>query len=66
MKHLGQADFTEVPQYKIEKNLKSHWRAVRNTQCMEELITKFVGYGPQYNEWLTRKNLKNAPEIVHQ
>ena len=25
---------------------------------MEELLTKFVGYGPQYNEWLIRKNLK--------
>ena len=59
-KHLGGADFTEVPEFEVEKNLKSHWRAARNGQRTEELLTKFVGYGPQYNEWLTRKKYKKC------
>jgi hypothetical protein len=65
-KHLDRADFSEVPEYEVEKIIKSRWKAARNGRRTEELLTKFVGYGPQFNEWLTRKHLKNAPEVVRQ
>jgi hypothetical protein len=65
-KHLDRADFSEVPEYKVKKIIKFRWKAARNGRRTEELLTKFVGYGPQFNEWLTQKHLKNTPEVVWQ
>ena len=54
MKHLDRVDFTEVPEYEVETILRSRWHAAKNGQKIEELLTKFVGYDLNFNEWLTR------------
>ena len=66
MKHLDWADFMEVPEYEVETILRSRWHAAKNGQKIEELLTKFVGYDLNFNEWLTRRQLKNAPQKLQE
>ena len=64
VKNLNRADFTEIPEYEVEKILKDRWRKARNGRRTQELLTRFVGYDSSYDEWLTRRQLKNAPDIL--
>ena len=56
----------EILEYEVETILRSRWRVARNSRKFEELLTKFVGYDSNFNEWLTRQQLKNAPQKLHE
>ena len=62
VKHLDWADFTQILEYEVETILRSRWCVARNGRKTEELLTKFVGYDLSINEWLTRWQLRNAPQ----
>jgi hypothetical protein len=64
IRHLNRLDFLEQPEFEVEAVLDSKWRRVRNGRRIELLLTKFVGYDHSFNEWLTRRQLRNAPEIL--
>jgi len=66
VKHLNQVDFTKILEYEVETILSSRWCAARNGRKIEELLIKFVGYDSSFNEWLTRQQLKNAPQKLQE
>lgn len=63
-KSLARADFVDLPEYEVEKIIAERWRKSRNHRRVQELLTRFSGYDSSYDEWLPRKHLRNAPEIL--
>ena len=64
LKHLNRADFTEVPEFEVERIVVERWRRSRNGRRVQELLTRFTGYDSTYDEWLPHRNLRNAPEVL--
>jgi hypothetical protein len=62
-KHLNRADFDDLPEYEVEAILKEKWFKVKKWHIKKYWV-KFVGYGPEWNEWLTKQALRNAPDIL--
>jgi hypothetical protein len=63
-KHLNRLDFSEVPEYEVESITQERWRKSRKGRRTQELLVRFVGYDSSFDEWLTRRQLKNAPDIL--
>jgi transposase InsO family protein len=63
-RHLNRADFSEVPEFEVESIIKSKWKKSRNGRRVELLWTKFADYDHSFNEWLTRRQLRNAPRVL--
>jgi len=66
IKGLNRQDFEELPEYEVEKILSSKWSKARNGKRMELFKVRFFGYPPNYDERLTKRDLKNAPDILKQ
>ena len=63
-KPLGRLGFKDLPEYDVERILQDCWRKAKNRRHVPEFLVRFVGYDATYDEWLTRKQLKNAPEVL--
>jgi hypothetical protein len=59
-KHIDRADFDNLPEFEVESILAERWRKARNQRRVQELLVRFVGY----DEWLPRRNLRNAPDLL--
>jgi hypothetical protein len=66
VKGFNRLDFEELPEYEVEKIIDSKWSKARNGRRLQLYKVRFTGYPPNYDEWLTKKDLKNAPEILRQ
>ena len=62
-KPLGRSGFEVLPEYEVEHVLQE-WRRKKNGRRVPEYLTRFVGYDATYDEWLTHKQLKNAPDVL--
>ena len=62
-KPLSREDFQDLPEYEVEKILAEKLRK-RGNKRIRLFRTRFTGYGPEADEWLTAKQLKNAPEVL--
>jgi hypothetical protein len=60
---LNRADFEEVPEEQVEYIISQRWRK-RGMRRIREYKVRWRGYGPEHDEWLTRKALQNAPAIL--
>ena len=65
-KRISRDDFETLPEYEVESIVAERWRRVRNGRRIQELLTHFVGYDSDYDEWLTRRQLKNAPDMLRE
>ena len=65
-KSLNRADFTSLPEYEVESIVSECWHKSKNGQRVQELLTRFTGYDTNFDEWLTRRQLRNAPEILRE
>ena len=65
-KSLSCADFKELPEYEVERILGERWHKARNGRRVQELLTRFAGYDTSYDEWLSQRHLRNAPEILRE
>jgi hypothetical protein len=63
-KNLSRDDFEVLPEYEIEAILGEKWGKTRGGKRQKLYRVRFSGYSPNYDEWLPRRNLKNAPEIL--
>lgn len=63
-KDLARQDFNELPEFEVESIIAERSRKSRNGRRVALFKTRFVGYGPEYDEWLTRTQLRNAPDIL--
>ncbi|KAG8720625.1 hypothetical protein FRC09_009238 [Ceratobasidium sp. 395] len=62
-RHLDRADFEEVPEYEVEKIIDERW-VKKGKRKQKQYLTRFVDYSPQWDEWLSRQKLTNAPMIL--
>ena len=65
-RHLDRDDFSELPEFEVEKIVRQRWKRVRNGRKVQELLTRFSGYDASHDEWLTRRQLRNAPDVLRQ
>lgn len=63
-KAMNQADFVERPEYEVDFIIRETTRKGRNGKRVPFYFTRFKGYGPDSDEWLSRQQLRNAPEIL--
>ena len=66
IKNLSQADFEAIPEFEVESIVAERWKRVRNGRRVQQLLTRFVGYDSDYDEWLTRRQLKNSPDLLRE
>ncbi|KAG8898170.1 hypothetical protein FRC01_011000, partial [Tulasnella sp. 417] len=70
-KHLNREDFEELPEYEVERIIDEKWEDVsarkgRRSRRIKRYIMRFVGYGPEWDEWLTSQDLRNAPAVMRE
>jgi hypothetical protein len=64
IRRLNWEDFKMIPEFEVEYILKERWKKGQNSKHIQELLTRFVGFDSSYDEWLTRRHLKNAPDVL--
>jgi hypothetical protein len=62
-KNLNREDFDTKPEADIECILAERFRKVRGRR-IQQFKVRWVGFGPEDDEWLTKKGLRNAPMIM--
>ena len=65
-KETSREDFNALPEFEVDSIIVERWRRARNGRRIQELLTKFTSYDSTYDEWLTRKQLKNAPDRLRE
>ena len=63
-KSLQRADFETLPEFEVEAIIAERWRKSKKGRWVQEFLTRFVGYDANFDEWLTRRQLRNAPDIL--
>src|ERR1700761_8941069 len=62
-KSLNRDDFDVLPEIEIERIIADRWRKVRGRR-VQQFKVQWKGYGPEHDEWLTKRALRNAPAIL--
>jgi hypothetical protein len=65
-KELSRDDFQVLPEYEVEAIVDEKWGKSRAGKRQKLYRVRFTGYSPNYDEWLPRRNLKNAPEVLRE
>jgi hypothetical protein len=63
-KALNRLDFEALPEYEVETIVDQKWSRSRNGKRNLLYRVRFKGYSPNYDEWLTKRDLKNAPDVL--
>jgi len=63
-KHLNREDFNDLPEFEVEAIIGERLRKTRVGRRTQEFKVRFTGYGPEFDEWLPPRNLRNAPELL--
>jgi hypothetical protein len=62
-RHLNRKDFIENPEFEVKQILGEKW-IKRGKRRVKKYKVRFVSYGPEWVEWLSRQALTNAPDIL--
>jgi hypothetical protein len=65
-KKLNRKDFEDLPEYEVEQIIDEKWVRAGNGRRKQMFRVRFKDYPANYDEWLTKKNLKNAPKILRE
>ena len=60
----NQLNFDVLPEYKVNKIVAECMQKGRNGCRIPIYHLQYTNYGPESDTWETRRNLKNAPEIL--
>ena len=60
---LNRKDFQDLPEVEIERIIAERWKRVRGRR-VQQFKVRWMNYGPEHDEWLTKSKLKNAPEPI--
>ena len=66
MRRLGREDFDIHEEWEVECIVNECLRKTGKGRKVREFKTCFKGFGPNYDEWLTKAMLRNAPEVLLQ
>ena len=67
---LNREDFEKLPEYEVEAIIGEFYENVRARKAggkgrrLKRYVTRFIGYGPEADDYLTKSDLRNAPEIL--
>ena len=61
---LNRQDFNELPEFEVDAIIGERLRKTRTGRRTHEFKVRFTGYGPEFDEWLPPRNLRNAPELL--
>ncbi|KAI0667173.1 hypothetical protein C8Q78DRAFT_392214 [Trametes maxima] len=61
---MNRADFQDMPEIEVEKIVAQKWRQGKNGRRIALYRTRYVGMDDSEDEWLTRQELRNAPDIL--
>lgn len=65
-KNLNRDDFDDRPEYDVDEIVGESWRKGRNGRRIPIYRTRFTGYGPESDEWLTPTQLTNSPLVLEE
>lgn len=65
-KSLSWEDFDQLPEFEVEKIIDEKFSRTRKGKRQRLFLTRFVGYGPEFDEWLSKSHLKNTPEVLRE
>ena len=63
-KRLNHEDFNDLPEFEVEAIIGERLRKTRAGRRIREFKVRFTSYGPEFDEWLPPRNLRNAPELL--
>ena len=61
-KSLEREDFDLLEEFEVDRIIDESTKKGRNGKRVPIFKTRFVGYDPDDTEWLTKTQLRNAPE----
>lgn len=67
---LNRLDFEDLPEYEVERIVGEFYEDVRTKKAgkagrrVQRFVTRFIGYGPEWDDYLTRADLRNAPDVL--
>jgi hypothetical protein len=59
-KHMNRDDFDKKPEYEVEQ-IVDEKMIKKGQRRQRRYLTRFVGYSPEWDEWLSKQQLTNAP-----
>ena len=62
-KHLSRQDFNDLPEEEIERIIAERW-SKRGRRRVQQFKVCWKNFGPDHDEWLSKRALANAPEIL--
>lgn len=62
-RRLNRKDFEELPEVEVEAIIGERRRKVKSRHITEYKV-RFIGFGPEGDEWKSKKGLGNAPQIL--
>jgi hypothetical protein len=62
-KGLNRDDFDVTPEVDIESIIADRWRRVKGKR-IQQFKVRWKGFGPEDDEWLTKRQLRNAPMVL--
>ena len=62
-KHLNRKDFSDNPEFEVDRILDQKW-VKKGKRRLKKYKVRFIGYGPEWDEWLSRQALTNAPDKI--
>lgn len=60
---INRDDFDKLPEVEIERVIAERWRKIRGRR-VQQFKVRWKGFGPEDDEWLTKRGLRNAPEVL--
>ena len=62
-KHLAREDFEAKPEWVVEKIIAEDLKP-QGKKKIRKYLVRWEGYGPDWDLWLTKYQLQNAPKVL--
>ncbi len=66
LRRFNRADFADMPELEVERIVGETWRQGKKGKRVKYYKTRYVGLGPEEDEWKTKQGLRNAPDILRE
>ena len=63
-RRMNREDFEDKPEMEVEKIIAEKWKVSKGGRRIKQYRIRFVGLGPEEDEWKTRQGLRNAPDLM--
>lgn len=64
-RRMNRADFNDMPEVEVERIVAQKWKRGKGGRRIMMYRTRYVGMDAEEDEWLTRNELRNAPDVLN-